>query len=235
MWYSYQLYDMVRLDHFRGFDEYFAIPVGGTALEGHWEKGPGMELFNTLRARLGDRAIIAEDLGLMTDGVRQLVLDSGYPNMKVLQFAYEIEDIGGANEYLPHNYTNNCVIYTGTHDNETIYGWFVGLDKETENYVRRYLRDWDTPAEKMNLKLINLAMMCCADTCIVPVQDWLGLDNSARMNVPGTVDVNWRWRLKSGQITEEIGTEILNITKLFGRANWDALNELEKKEAQNTK
>ena len=226
MWYSYQLYDMVRLDHFRGFDEYYAIPVGGTAMEGHWEKGPGMELFNTLRDRLGDRDIIAEDLGLMTDGVRQLVRDSGYPNMKVLQFAYEKADIGGGNEYLPHNYTNNCVVYTGTHDNDTVYGWFSGLDKETEQYVRKYLGDDNTPAEKIHTKFISLAMMCCADTCIIPMQDWLGLDNSARMNVPGTVDVNWSWRLKKGQVTEELGKEICSMTKLYGRANWDALNRL---------
>ncbi len=224
MWYSYQLYDMVRLDHFRGFDEYYAIPVGGTAMEGHWEKGPGMELFNTLRDRLGNRDIIAEDLGLMTDGVRQLVRDSGYPNMKVLQFAYEKADIGGGNEYLPHNYTNNCVVYTGTHDNDTVYGWFSGLDKETEQYVRKYLGDDNTPAEKIHTKFISLAMMCCADTCIIPMQDWLGLDNSARMNVPGTVDVNWSWRLKKGQVTEELGKEICSMTKLYGRANWDALN-----------
>ena len=226
MWYSYQLYDMVRLDHFRGFSEYYAIPVGGTAMEGHWEKGPGMELFNTLRDRLGNRDIIAEDLGLMTDGVRQLVRDSGYPNMKVLQFAYEKADIGGGNEYLPHNYTNNCVVYTGTHDNDTVYGWFSGLDKETEQYVRKYLGDDNTPAEKIHTKFISLAMMCCADTCIIPMQDWLGLDNSARMNVPGTVDVNWSWRLKKGQVTEELGKEICSMTKLYGRANWDALNRL---------
>ena len=235
MWYSYQLYDMVRLDHFRGFDEYFAIPVGGTALEGRWEKGPGMELFYTLRARLGDRAIIAEDLGLMTDGVRQLVKDSGYPNMKVIQFAYETADIGGANEYLPHNYNNNCVVYTGTHDNDTVSGWFAGLDKESEDYVRRYLRDFETPADKIHLKLISLAMMCCADTCIVPVQDWLGLDNSARMNTPGTVDVNWSWRMKEGQISETIETDIRNITKLYGRANWDALNALDAKAKKSAK
>ena len=226
MWYSYQLYDMVRLDHFRGFDEYYAIPIGGTAMEGHWEKGPGMELFNTLRNSLGDRAIIAEDLGLMTDGVRKLVTDSGYPNMKVLQFAYENGDIGGANEYLPHNYINNCVVYTGTHDNETVYGWFAGLDDETKKYVRRYMGDNSTPENKIHMKFIALGMMCCADTCIIPIQDWLGLDNSSRMNIPGTVDVNWSWRLKKNQVTKSLGKEILGMTMMYGRANWDALNSL---------
>lgn len=130
MWYSYQLYDMVRLDHFRGFDAYFAIPANtGLAKEGVWEQGPGMELFRALEANLGKRDVIAEDLGLITDSVRQLVRNSGYPNMKVLQFAFEVEDIGGANEYLPHNYTPNCVVYTGTHDNETLFGWFAGMPK----------------------------------------------------------------------------------------------------------
>lgn len=230
MWYSYQLYDMVRLDHFRGFDEYYAIPVGGTALEGHWEKGPGMELFHTLRNRLGDRAIIAEDLGLLTDSVRWLVRDSGFPNMKVLQFGFDPEDIGGANEYLPHNYHKNCVVYTGTHDNDTICGWFANADEEAEKFARAYLGDFTTPAKKMHTRCISAAMMCNADTCIVPIQDWLGLDSSTRMNIPGTVDVNWRWRLKEGQITEQLGEQILKMTMVSGRANWDALKALEKKE-----
>ena len=132
MWYSYKLYDLVRLDHFRGFDEYFAIPAGSaTAKDGHWEKGPGMELFNTLKWKLGDKGVIAEDLGLLTDGVRALVRDSGYPNMKVVQFAFSSADEGGSNEYLPHNYQNNCVVYTGTHDNETVNGWLLGLRRRS--------------------------------------------------------------------------------------------------------
>jgi len=229
MWYSYKLYDMVRLDHFRGFEAYFSIPNGGTAKEGHWEKGPGMDLFNTLKDRLGDRAVIAEDLGLMTEGVRQLVRDSGYPNMKVIQFAYDAADVGGSNEYLPHNYTNNCVVYTGTHDNETIAGWFAGLDKKNKEHIRTYLRDYDTANKWMYKKLIDLAMMCCADTCIIPLQDWLGLDNTARMNTPGTVDGNWSWRLLPGQLTADVEEEVRNVSKRYARANWDALNALEKK------
>ncbi len=235
MWYSYKLYDMVRLDHFRGFDEYFAIPAGSaTARDGHWEQGPGMELFHTLKSSLGDRAVIAEDLGLMTDGVRQLVKDSGYPNMKVIQFAYSSADIGGSNEYLPHNYTNNCVVYTGTHDNETISGWFLGLDKTERDHIRTYLRDFDTANKWMYRKLIDLAMMSCADTCIIPIQDWLGLDNTARMNMPGTVEVNWSWRLLPGQVTAELGEEVRNVSKRYGRANWDALNALEEKKSAKT-
>ena len=232
MWYSYKLYDMVRLDHFRGFDEYFAIPAGSTsAKNGHWEKGPGMDLFNTLTWKLGERAVIAEDLGLMTDGVRKLVKDSGYPNMKVIQFAFDAADIGGANEYLPHNYTNNCVVYTGTHDNETIGGWFAGLDKENKDHVRNYVSDREVTNKWMYRKLIDLAMRSCADTCIIPMQDWLGLDNSSRMNTPGTVDSNWSWRLTDGQVTEPLAEEVRNVSKRFGRANWDALKAIEKKAA----
>ena len=233
MWYSYKLYDVVRIDHFRGFDEYFAIPAtSNSAKDGHWEKGPGMDLFNTLRNALGERGVIAEDLGLMTEGVRRLVKDSGFPNMKVLQFAFDKEDIGGGNDYLPHNYNQNCVVYTGTHDNETISGWFLGLGKEDRDFVRDYMGDQDTAIKWMYKKLIAMAMRSTANMCIIPAQDWLGLDNSSRMNMPGTVDANWSWRLTPGQITDELAQEVLIITKRYGRANWDALNRLEKAQKQ---
>ena len=234
MWYSFKLYDVVRIDHFRGFDEYFAIPADSdSAKDGHWEKGPGMDLFYTLREKLGHKHVIAEDLGLLTDGVRRLVKDSGFPNMKVLQFAFDKDDIGGANDYLPHNYNNNCVVYTGTHDNETINGWFMGLSKEDKEFVRDYLGDHDTANKWMYKKLIATAMGSTANMCVIPVQDWLGLDNTSRMNVPGTVDNNWTWRLLPGQITDELAADILIITKRYGRANWDALKRLEKANATN--
>lgn len=190
-----------------------------------------MELFRTLKANLGERGVIAEDLGLLTDTVRQLVADSGFPNMKVLQFAFDRADIGGANDYLPHNYNNNCVVYTGTHDNEAIHGWFMGLSKEDKALVRDYLGDHDTPNKWMYKQLIAMAMRSAAKDCIIPAQDWLGLDNTSRMNAPGTVGVNWSWRLLPGQMTDELAQEILTVTKRFGRANWDALNRLEKKAA----
>ena len=228
MWYSYQLYDVVRIDHFRGFDEYFSIPADTfLAKDGHWEKGPGMELFRTLEANLGRRGVIAEDLGLLTPGVRQLVKESGFPNMKVLQFAFDETDIGGANEYLPHNYGTNCWVYTGTHDNETLAGWFAGLTKGQKNWVREYLEDYRTPGKEMYRRLIGRAMSSTAVSCIVPVQDWLGLSNDARMNVPGTVDFNWSWRLLPGQLTPELAEEMQKVSKRFGRANWDALHQKE--------
>ena len=227
MWYSHKIYDVVRIDHFRGFDEYFAIPVSsGLAKDGQWEKGPGIELFNVLKANLGGRGVIVEDLGFMTDSVRQLVAETGYPNMKVLQFGFDVDDVAGANEYNPHNYINNCYVYTGTHDNETLHGWFMDMPKARKKLIRTYLSDHYTPDEQMYKKLIDLAMMSAAGVCIIPVQDWLGLDNSARMNLPGTVEINWRWRLLPGQLTREKGREVLQITKRFGRANWDALDRL---------
>ncbi|MBQ9166017.1 MAG: 4-alpha-glucanotransferase [Oscillospiraceae bacterium] len=230
MWYSFKLYDVVRIDHFRGFDEYFCIPGGeNTAKNGHWEKGPGMDLFNTIRYRLGDCQVIAEDLGLLTEGVRMLVKASGFPNMKVLQFAFETADIGGSNEYLPHNYNQNCVVYTGTHDNETVSGWFAGLDDEQKKQVLTYLDNDSYTAENIHKGFMALGMRSCAKTCIIPIQDCLGLDNSCRMNQPGTVGKNWRWRLLPGQITEELGKELLALSMRYGRANWDALNSLSKK------
>ncbi len=229
MWYSFRLYDVVRIDHFRGFDEYFTIPVSsGLAKDGKWEKGPGIDLFNALKANLGEQNVIVEDLGFMTDSVRQLVLQTGYPNMKVLQFAFDVDDTAGASEYLPHNYSNNCYVYTGTHDNETLYGWFMGMPKAQKKVIREYLSDDFTADEQMYKQLIRLAMMCGAKTCIIPAQDWLGLDNASRMNTPGTVRTNWSWRLLPGQLTRELGREVLKVTKRFGRANWDALDRLEK-------
>lgn len=225
MWYAFKLYDVVRIDHFRGFDEYYSIDAAtGNAKEGYWEKGPGMNLFNAIRGALGEKAVIAEDLGLMTPGVRQLVRDSGFPNMKVIQFAFDEEDEGGVNEYLPHNYNNNCVVYTGTHDNETIAGWFAGLSKTGKDQIRAYLSDEATPQKRIHKKLVDLAMMSAAKDCIIPIQDWLGLDNSARMNFPGTVVNNWSWRLTPGQVTDALSEEMLSVTKRYGRANWDALN-----------
>ena len=228
MWYSYKLYDVIRIDHFRGFDEYFSIPTGKTALAGHWEKGPGMDLFHAIQNALGKEGVIAEDLGLMTDTVRQLVRDSGYPNMKVLQFAIDPADIGAANDYWPHNYDSNCVVYTGTHDNETVAGWFAGLDEASRKQVRNYLCNFDTPDDQMYKALNSLAMMCSARMCVIPVQDLLGLGNDARMNAPGTVGKNWRWRLLPGQVTDELGEELLGMSMRYGRANWDALNALKK-------
>lgn len=220
LWRSYQLYDVVRLDHFRGFDEYYAIPRGSaSALEGHWEKGPGIDFFRRIEQKLGMHGIIAEDLGYMTDSVRGLVRESGYPNMKVLEFAFDENDEYGGNEYLPHHYTRNCVVYTGTHDNETVAGWLAGITEGQRKRVRAYLGDDYTPDAELWRAMLALAMRSCADVCIIPMQDYLGLGNDSRMNKPATVGENWRWRVKESLLTREVQRDMLAMTQRFGRMN----------------
>ena len=216
-----RLYDVVRIDHFRGFDEYFSIPYGSeTAAPGHWEKGPGIELFHAVEQALGKREIIAEDLGYMSDTVRQLVRDSGFPGMKVLEFAFDSRDTGSASDYLPHNYPVNSVAYTGTHDNETLVSWYQTITGAERAMVRDYLFDYATPEEQLYKSMIALILRSAAATCIIPMQDWLGLDNSARINQPSTVGQNWRWRLKKTQLTRKLQKEICQLTTRYGRKNW---------------
>ena len=212
----FSLYDVVRIDHFRGFDEYYSIPYGDeNAVRGHWEKGPGMELFYAIRQALGEREVIAEDLGFVTDSVRQLVYDSGFPGMKVLEFAFDHMD-SNASAYYPHVYQENCVAYTGTHDNETLMGWWKHVDEEVRQSVRTYLCDFYTPDEEINFPLIGLILRSAANLCIVPLQDYMGLDDHARMNTPSTLGGNWNWRLT--QLPEEdLQKKIAAITRIMGR------------------
>ena len=218
----FKLYDTVRIDHFRGFDEYYSIPFGDqTAERGHWEKGPGIELFRAVEQALGKREIIAEDLGYMSDTVRKLVRDSGFPGMKVLEFAFDSRDTGSASDYLPHNYSVNSVAYTGTHDNETLVSWYQTITAAERAMVRDYLYDYATPEEQLYKSMIALVLRSAAATCIIPMQDWLGLDNSARINKPSTVGENWRWRLKKTQLTKKLQKEICRMTTRYGRMNWE--------------
>ena len=218
----FKMYDVVRIDHFRGFDEYYAIPYGDTtAANGWWEKGPGMDLFRTISHRLGHKDIIAEDLGFMTDSVRWLVQESGYPNMKVIEFAFDERDTGNASDYLPHNYSRNCVVYTGTHDNETIAGWFKGIPDNEKTLVRQYMNNYLDKDEDIYKDIICMVMRSVADLCIIPMQDYLGLDNAARMNQPSTLGKNWKWRLKEGQFTEELQEEMKTLAIRYGRNNWN--------------
>lgn len=231
LWFSFQLYDVVRIDHFRGFDEYYSIPYGDkTAVNGHWEKGPGMDLFKAVKENLGEYQVIAEDLGYMTDSVRQMVRDSGYPNMKVLEFAFDPRDTGAANDYLPHNYTENCVAYTGTHDNETLVGWFSSISEKEIALVRDYLCDDFTPTKELYHPMIALMLRSAAATCVIPMQDYLGLDNSARINFPSTVGTNWRWRLKQEQLSDDLRQQILGNTRRYSRLN-EALRKAEEEAA----
>ena len=213
--YCFELYDIVRIDHFRGFDEYYSIPYGDeTAVNGHWEKGPGMDLFNTVKEKLGELDIIAEDLGFLTESVFQLLKDSGYPGMKVLQFAFDTSE---DSDYLTYKYQRNCVVYTGTHDNDTTAGWFEKLSDGDKDVALRYMNSFYTPKEEQHWDLIALAMRSTADTCIIPVQDFLGLGSEARINMPSTLGDNWKWRMTKGAFSEELKEKIRRMTKLYGR------------------
>ena len=170
---------------------------------------------------LGKREIIAEDLGYMSDTVRKLVRDSGFPGMKVLEFAFDSRDTGSASDYLPHNYSVNSVAYTGTHDNETLVSWYQTITAAERAMVRDYLYDYATPEEQLYKSMIALVLRSAAATCIIPMQDWLGLDNSARINKPSTVGKNWRWRLKKTQLTKKLQKEICRMTTRYGRMNWE--------------
>ena len=222
LWYCYRLYDVTRIDHFRGFESYYSIPYGAeNAMTGHWEKGPGIDLFRCAERNLGWHEVIAEDLGYMTDAVRALVRDSGFPGMKVLEFAFDSRDSGSASDYLPHNYPVNAVAYTGTHDNETLTGWFDSISQEEQQMARDYLWDSRTPKEKLYQSFIALAMRSAAKYCVIPMQDWLGLGNDCRINTPSTVGTNWRWRLERNQLTPLLGQQIRSATKRYGRMNWN--------------
>ncbi|MBV8085269.1 MAG: 4-alpha-glucanotransferase [Chloroflexi bacterium] len=204
--------DVVRIDHFRGFAAYWAVPASEpTAVNGEWEQAPGHELFRTLSREMGALPIVVEDLGLITSDVIELRDDFGFPGMKVLQFAF---DGHADNPYLPHAYPHECIVYTGTHDNDTTRGWYDNQPEETKDIVRRYLaRDLHEPA----WDLMRLASASVAQAAIFPVQDLLSLGNEARLNFPGTPDGNWAWRLAPGALTNDLAGRLHDLTALYGR------------------
>ena len=213
--YCYKLYDVVRIDHFRGFDEYYSIPYGDETAEfGHWEKGPGYDIFRTMKAKLGNKAVIAEDLGYLTDTVIKLVKKTGYPGMKILQFAFDSRE---ESDYLPHNYGTNSVVYTGTHDNDTTLGWYTVLNRRDKAFAKKYL---DIRSRKdVQWVFIRAAMASVSDTCVIPMKDYMGLGTEARTNLPSTLGTNWKWRMLQGEFTEELAERICDMTKLYGRFN----------------
>lgn len=235
----FKMYDVVRIDHFRGFDEYYSIPYSAkTAKEGHWEKGPGMDLFRTLESRLGKKQIIAEDLGYLTPTVEQLLKDSGFPGMKVLAFAF---DPTGKSGYLPHNYDRNSVVYTGTHDNETLVQWTSAMDAETKAFAARYLNNEATPENEKYWDYIRLAMMSSANTCIIQAQDLLGLGKEARMNFPSTVGNNWKWRIDREMLPRKVTDKMYDMAVISDRLSygcqhqeWLKREEKEQKEKKKT-
>jgi 4-alpha-glucanotransferase len=206
-----ELVDIIRIDHFRGFESYWEIPgAHRTAERGRWAPGPGAALFQAARAALGELTILVEDLGTITPAVEALRDTLGYPGMAVLQFAFGGEP---ANPYLSHNLVRNQVVYTGTHDNATTAGWFAAAEEDEQDYVRRYLA---IPGEDIAWELIRVALASVCDRAVIPIQDVLGLGNEARMNTPGTTHGNWEWRLT--ELPDPAAAERLaELTELYGR------------------
>ncbi len=219
------LVDIVRVDHFRGFESYWEVPAtDSTALNGRWVPGPGARLFHAVQQALGDLPVIAEDLGVITPEVDALRDELGLPGMRVLQFAF-----GGdakADEYKPHSYPRNCVVYTGTHDNNTTVGWFrdVGAEDTTQTAEEKTreretaLKYLGSDGREINWDFIRLALMSVADTAIIPMQDVMGLGSEARMNLPGTAHGNWRWRFTLDMPTDGARARLGELTVIYGRA-----------------
>nr|WP_068268560.1 4-alpha-glucanotransferase [Caviibacter abscessus] len=205
--------DIIRIDHFRGFESYWEIPYGEqTAINGKWVKGPGIDFFNKLKETFGELNIIAEDLGILTDEVVKLKESAGLPGMKILQFAF---DGDMTNDYLPHNFEQNCVVYTGTHDNDTTQGWYNSLNDEERNRVKSYINNWDDAGIVWNL--IRLTHNSIAKFSIIPMQDYLCLDSRARINTPGVSSGNWMFRIKENAMSDELANSIADLTKNSGR------------------
>ncbi|KPV53063.1 4-alpha-glucanotransferase [Kouleothrix aurantiaca] len=207
------LVDIARIDHFRGFAAYWAVPAGEpTAINGTWVRGPGTALFEAVRAALGSLPIIAEDLGVITPDVEALRDELGFPGMKVLQFAF-----GGDpdDQYLPHNYPVRCVVYTGTHDNDTTTGWWYALAEHERRNVQLYLgRD----GSDISWDFIRIAFASVAETALVPMQDVFGLGSEGRMNTPGRAAGNWGWRYTADMLTYELAERLGTLTRIYGRA-----------------
>ena len=209
-----KLYDIIRIDHFRGFESYWAVPYGETtAKNGRWVAGPGMDLVDRLNGWFPQLAFIAEDLGYPTPGVQQLLHDSGWPGMKVLEFAFDSRE--PASDYLPHRYPRNCVVYTGTHDNDTARGWMASLCQEDEAYARRYLRL--LPSHRLGWGMAQGAWASVADLAVIPMQDLLELGSEARINTPSTVGTNWMWRLVPGQLPRGLAGRLRREMALYER------------------
>lgn len=211
---SLKLYDMIRIDHFRGFEAYWEVPYGETtAMNGRWAKGPGIKLFKAIKEALGDVNIIAEDLGYLTQEVIDFRNETGYPGMKVLQFAFDTRE---ESEYIPHTYYRNCIVYTGTHDNDTILGWMHTTGKKEDvAHAIDYLHL--TQEEGYHWGFIRGAWSSVGAIAITQMQDILGLGNEARMNFPSTVGFNWNWRMKEDALDKALIDKVYQMTRLYGR------------------
>ncbi len=212
--FQFQLYDTLRIDHFRGFDSYYAIPYGdATAKNGRWKPGPGIAFFKAVNKALGEKDIIAEDLGFLTPSVHKLLKDSGYPGMKVLEFAFDSRDTGS--DYLPHCYSPHCVVYAGTHDNDTIQGWMASAPKKDVSFAKAYLRL--SKREGYHWGMMRSAWASPADLAVMQFQDLLGLGSEARMNTPSTLGNNWKWRALPGTFDEKLSKRLRREMKVYQR------------------
>ena len=211
---SFSLYDIVRIDHFRGFESFFSIDANAhDALGGIWVKGPGLSFIEAVNRELPGAAIIAEDLGYLTAEVRDLLKASGYPGMKIIQFAFDSRE---ASDYMPYAYERNCVVYTGTHDNPTALGWFKSARRQDVRLAMDFLNIKNF--KEGNWAFIRCALASVANTTIIPMQDYLGLDDRARMNTPSTLGGNnWRWRMVQGAASPELAEKIRSLTGIYGR------------------
>ena len=206
------LFDSIRIDHFRGLESYWAVPADSkTAKTGAWEKGPGMDLLRVLTGWFPQMTYIAEDLGLLTDAVHELRDRSGLPGMKVLEFAFSAPD----NAYLPHHYAPHCVCYTGTHDNDTILGWYTHAGKEERAFAERYLGV--SGADAVRAALLRCGQSSVAELFVAQMQDYLGLGSEGRVNVPGVAEGNWRWRMAPGVLTDRLAADIRTLTYTYSR------------------
>jgi 4-alpha-glucanotransferase len=212
---SLALVDMVRIDHFRGFEAYWEVPASeATAVKGRWVPGPGMDFFDVVRNALGNLPIIAEDLGLITPGVVALRDGLGLPGMKILQFAFG--GSGGENSFLPHNHIPNCVVYTGTHDNNTTVGWWQSGEATPD--IREYLQEYiGHPVKEGNWELMRVGMASVAHTFVTPMQDILGFGMDTRMNTPGRESGNWGWRFTADWLGHPARERLAHMTRIFGR------------------
>ncbi|MDO4869266.1 MAG: 4-alpha-glucanotransferase [Bacillota bacterium] len=237
---QFRFFDVVRIDHMRGFESFYVIPAETEdPKDGHWEKGPGTEFFDTVKAQLGEGRFIAEDLGYLTEEVKEMVRNTGFPGMKILQFAF---DTGEENVYLPFNYdTDNAVVYNGTHDNDTTMGWYKKAEDWKQRFVSWYLREKSDIPEERKYELfagykseesaadaimepreavrglIEMAFSTRCDTCIISMQDYLMLGSEARINVPGIAEGNWVWQMDEGAFTEELAAYISEISGIYDR------------------
>lgn len=210
---SLELYDILRIDHFRGFESFYSIDaVTRDAKNGKWVLGPGKDFFDTLKEEIPDANIVAEDLGIITDEVKELLEYTGFPGMKVLQFGFSTDS---SNDNLPHRFYKNTVAYTGTHDNKTLVEWLDTTFGGPRDYAVKYLRldAYDRYTEGF----IRSAMGACSDMCIIPIQDWLDFGGWARLNTPSTTNINWKFRLLSGELTGQAHAYISEITGIYGR------------------